>query len=273
MFAYDNPKNNINFAVTTSLRAATSVAGTAMLIAAELKVPYIKRCDEPVDNLLESLNLNGLIIVSSTRISYRNSYCEFFFHPGLAKLRIKEIRDGKTDQMIRAMSLQRGYSVLDCTLGLGTDAIVASYIAGGEGRVAGLENSTVISCLVRRGLSTYQEPQEDIASAMRRVKVIEADYREFLSKLPAGSFDIVYFDPMFRAPGCRSPAINALRPLASTGPVDVEAIEMAKKVASRRIVLKERRGSEEFKRLGFEKITGGRNSTVAYGIIDLTGAV
>ncbi len=43
---------------------------------------------------------------------------KIFFHPGLALPRIKEINNGKTDQMISAMSLQEGDSVLDCTMDL-----------------------------------------------------------------------------------------------------------------------------------------------------------
>lgn len=46
--------------------------------------------------------------------------------------------------MVEAMDLKPKMSVLDCTLGLGTDATVASYIVGENGKVVGLESATLI---------------------------------------------------------------------------------------------------------------------------------
>ena len=262
-----------NFAVTTSHRSSAEQIETARQIASELGVPFVARNDMPVEQLLQKLNTESMLVVSQKKISYVSKGTEFFFHPGLARLRIKEIKNGKTDQMIKAMSLERGNSVLDCTMGLGTDAIVASFVAGEKGKVTALESSKVISFLVRRGLLVYPETEEDIARAMRRVEVINVSSKEYLSQLPSRSFDVIYFDPMFRSPRNCSPAMNAMRPLAVMSPVDQEMINLAKNAAARRVVVKERRGSPEFERLGFKKIIGGRYAPVAYGVMDLTGAV
>lgn len=59
----------------------------------------------------------------------------------MAELRIKNIIDGNPDHMTTVMGLTKGMSALDCTLGLGTDAIVASYIAGESGLIQALEGS------------------------------------------------------------------------------------------------------------------------------------
>jgi len=259
------------FAVTTSQSQTPDLVYHAVQISRELKVPYIGRDGRSLEAVSKTLGVEGMLVVSSEKVAYVSREGEFFFHPGLAGLRIKELINGKTDQMIDAMSLSPGDTVLDCTLGLGTDAVVASFIAGKNGRVVGLESSPVIAFLVKRGLAFYPEANRDIVAAMRRVEVIRADHREYLRALPPGSFDVVYFDPMFRFPGKQSPAINAMRNLANHAPLDRETITHALRIAVKRVVVKERRGSAEFERLGFEKICGGRYAPVVYGIMDGQG--
>ena len=209
-----------------------------------------------------------MMVVSSQRNSYFMGSSEFFFHPGLAKLRIKELINGKTDQMIQAMSLRSGDTLLDCTLGLGTDAIVASYVAGTNGRITGLESSTLIAAIVGRGLKTYQFEDEEITLAMQRVNVVHSHHKDYLASLPPRSYDVVYFDPMFRSPRKNSPAMDAMRAIANPNPIDRETVTMALRVCSRRVVMKERRWSTEFERVGFREIRGGRYAPVVYGVID-----
>ncbi len=259
----------LKFAVTTSLSAAPEQVAEAKQLAGKFKVPFVHRRGLSLETLSHSLNVEGILVVSSQKVSYVTREQEFFFHPGLACLRIIGLKNGKTDQMVKCMSLKKGFSVLDCTLGLGTDAIVASFVVGANGRVTGLESSIVIAELVRRGLATYTEIEEDIASAMRRVEVINTNYKEYLAGLPARSFDVIYFDPMFRNPRLHSPAMNAMRLLANDEPLDRETIDLAIRSAVKRVVMKERRGSAEFERLGFKKVCGGKYSPVLYGVIDL----
>lgn len=269
----DSMECNTNFAVTTSHRSSADQMEKALQIAIELGVPFIARNDLSLEQMQKKLKIESILVVSKLNIFCVSHCTRFFFHPGLARLRIKDIKDGKTDQMIEAMSLEEGNSVLDCTMGLGTDAIVSSFVAGGRGKVTALEGSKVISFIVGNGLLNYHELEGDIERAMRRIQVIHAYCGEYLCSLPLKSFDVIYFDPMFRAPRKCSPSINAIRPLAITNPLDPEIIGLAEKRAAKRVVIKERRGSPEFKRLGFEKIIGGRYAPVVYGIIDLTGSV
>lgn len=267
-----NPmESKLRFAVTTSHRPTPWQVDLAKQLALEFKAPFSARNDLSLEVLARNLCVEGMVVVSSQKISFVSGEQTFFFHPGLARLRIKALKYGKTDQMIKAMSLKSGESVLDCTLGLGSDAIVASFVAGVEGRVAGVESSPVIFSLVSRGLSNYIEEDEDIALAMRRVEVIHANHKEYLAQLLPSSFDVVYFDPMFRFSRRHSPAMNAMRVLALPNPLDRETIHLALQVAARRVILKERRGSAEFKRLGFDQICGGRYAPVVYGVMDRQG--
>lgn len=263
-------KSNSNFIVTTSHRATHAQTETAKQLASMFKVSFAERDDLSARDLMENFDADGLIVVSAKRTSYVSGGQEFFFHPGLARLRIKELKNGKADQMIKAMSLAPGDSVLDCTMGPGADAIVASYISGPGGMVTGLESSPVISALVRTGLLAYPE-DGDMAPAMRRIKVINTDYRKYLAGLDQRSYDIIYFDPMFRAPRHKSPAMNSARLLANPAPLDAETVELALRAAAKRVVMKERRGSAEFTRLGFKCIFGGNYAPVAYGVRERQG--
>jgi hypothetical protein len=217
---------------------------------------------------MSSLGVFGILVVSSQRISFFTGSSEFFFHPGLAKLRINEVKNGKTDQMIQALSLEAGDTLLDCTLGLGTDAIVASYVAGTRGRVTGLESSALIANIVGRGLKTYQFEEEDIAIAMQRIEVVHSNHKDYLAYLPSRSYDVVYFDPMFRLPRKKSPGMDAIRAIANPNPIDRETVTLALRACRRRVVIKERRWSKEFERLGFKEICGGRYAPVVYGVIE-----
>lgn len=263
----------LKLAVTTSRRQTTDLVYRARQIAKELAIPYIGRDGCSLETVAAVVGAEGMIVVSPQRVSCVTCAGEFFFHPGLAMMRIKELNNGKTDQMIEAMSIGPGNTVLDCTMGLGTDAIVASYVTGAGGRVVGLESSAVIAFLVNRGLAAHPEPDPDIAAALRRVQVVQADHREYLRTLPPGSFDVVYFDPMFRLPRRKSPAINVMRTLADPDSLERETIHLALKVAVKRVVVKEGRDSRsELGRLGFKNIFGGRYAPVIYGVMDGQGA-
>jgi 16S rRNA G966 N2-methylase RsmD len=266
---HNSVTNNLQyFAITTSHRPSPVQVSHAVQLAAELSVPFIPRNDLSIEATTCNTGVTGMMVVYSQRISFFKGSSEFFFHPGLAKLRIKELKNGKTDQMIQAMSLRSGDTLLDCTLGLGTDAIVASYVSGANGRVTGLESSTLIAAIVGRGLKTYQFEDEDITLAMQRVEVVHSHHKDYLASLPPRSYDVVYFDPMFRSPRKNSPAMDAMRAIANPNPIDQETVTMALKVCTKRVVMKERRWSTEFERLGFKEIRGGRYAPVVYGVID-----
>ncbi|WP_157833450.1 class I SAM-dependent methyltransferase [Desulfotruncus alcoholivorax] len=209
-----------------------------------------------------------MVVVEPLRIICIVGESEFFFHPSMAVIRIKEIKSGKNDQMINAMGLCDGQRLLDCTLGLATDAIVASYILGPKGFVLGIESSPLVASIVQIGLQkSYKKTSHDVLNAMSRIKVFKGDHRITLEELPDNSFDVVYFDPMFRIPMSKSSGINALRPLADHRPITNRVLDSALRVASKRVVVKENRWGNELEKLGFKYIEGGKNSSVRYGIM------
>ena len=117
-------------------------------------------------------------------------------------------------------------------------------------------------------MKNFSDDSPHILEAMRRIEVVNADCGEFLKTCADKSFDAVYFDPMFRRPIHKSSGLNPIRPLADSRPLTPEIIREACRVAKLRVVMKEHSGSEEFSRLGFKILSGGKYSSVAFGVIE-----
>jgi len=210
-----------------------------------------------------------VLLVTRERIEYyHEQQPALFFHPGTAAIRVKRLLNGENDVMLDVAGVRTGDSVLDCTAGLGSDAITFSYAVGDSGRVTALESSPLPCLLLRRGLSGYETDIPGMERAMRSIRVLHEDHLTFLRRQAPRSYDIVYFDPMFRKPIHESNSIRSIRGIADARALTEEAIRLAKQVARRSVVMKEHRDSGEFERLQFHDV---RRSTtkIAYGVIKL----
>jgi SAM-dependent methyltransferase len=203
------------------------------------------------------------------------------FHPNLAIIRILQGLRGEQDRFLAATNLKSGQTFLDATLGLGTDALVAAWQVGRSGKVMAFENSPLLAALMKEGLHSLKAKQlptitnpnkqkawQELILASQRIEVIWGDHQSLLAELPDSSFDVIYFDPMFRHTREKSSSIQPLHRYSDHRPLQAETIKEACRVACSRVVLKERKGSSEFARLGFEVINSGRYSQVDYGIIN-----
>lgn len=252
--------------VTTSRHPTAQEEAHARALAEELGLPYVARRGS-----LAGLGATAALVVTRERLVVHTAAGEIFFHPGMARPRVRELERGKPDVMVEAMGLRPGDSVLDCTLGLGSDAIVAAYVVGEQGRVVGLEAVAALAAVVRWGLKHYDPGHDGLREAMRRIEVVHADHNDYLAALPPGSFDIVYFDPMFREPVMESAHMRPWRVLACHRPLTRATIAAARRVARRRVVVKERSDSPVFAELGLTRVVGGRKSRIAYGVLDVAG--
>ncbi|PTM58892.1 putative SAM-dependent methyltransferase [Desmospora activa DSM 45169] len=254
--------------VTTTRRPRPDDERWAATIAERIGAPVLNRENRSLAALFREQGAEAAVVVGPEGARWENSAGDRFrFHPNLSALRVKELRQGGRDALVQVAQLQPGDQVLDCTLGLGADAIVASYVTGASGRVVGLESQPVIAALVEYGLDRYPASSSALAEAMKRIEVNIADYREYLSQCPDQSFDVVWFDPMFRRTVTRSSGIQPLKTLANPAPLDQRSVTEACRVARRRVILKERRGSEQFERLGFR--VEKEASHHAFGVIDV----
>ena len=256
------------FIVTTTRKPDPSTEIFAQEISSKLGGQFIEREDNSFDALRKIYGAENILLVKKNSLSVVTAEGELFFHPNTAHLRIKNLRGGEGDRLIDALKISDGSKVLDCTLGLGSDAIVESFVTGESGKVVALEINPLIAEVVRHGLKNFSEDSPHILNAMRRVEVINVDCEKFLATCADNSFDAVYFDPMFRRPIQKSSGLNPIRPLADARPLTDEIIREARRVAKFRVVMKEHSGSAEFARLGFKILGGGKYSSVAFGVID-----
>jgi hypothetical protein len=256
------------FVVTTSYDPSPKEHKKAQLLAENLDVSYVLRDQMSLEKMMQQRHVDGVLIVTKQGLRYEsNDRPSFYVHPNLSIVRLKQWSKGENDAMVRVAGLREGDHVLDCTLGMGADAIVASYVTGASGRVVGLESEPLLAQMVADGLHNYVSGRQAIDMAMRRIEVVNCNYRTYLEQSPSNSFDVVVFDPMFRQTVYRSKAMQLLKPLANSTAVDQASVEHAMRVAKRQVLLKERCNSGEFDRLGFTVVH--RSSSYAWGVIEL----
>lgn len=229
-------------------------------------MPYLRRGRSgSLEELCQKHNVSALLVATKLGPQVFTEEGRFFFHPSMADLRLKHVAAGESDHLIEALALKPGMKVLDCTLGLASDAIVASYAVGAAGKLLAWKRRRCLLLLWRAGLPVMKPAGRTLTQPCCRIKAVHARADDYLQNVPPDSFDAVYFDPMFRFGVKTSANMKPLRPLAYEKEVNAEIIELALKAAPR-VVIKER--SESFLRgLGCTEIQGGRYSRVKYGII------
>lgn len=259
----------MKIAITTALRPSPQMLDWAAEIAAFLHAVYIPRHNHSLDDMQTTTGAAALLVVTKHGPVVHSKGEKLFFHINMAQLRIKNLKSGKIDHMVESCHLRCGQTLLDCTLGFAADATTASFVVGSRGQVVGLESSPILAILAMFGVRHYTVDDADTEQALRRITVVPEAYQEYLPTLPDASFDVVYFDPMFRHPQLRTASLRPLRLFADPAPLSKQAIAEACRVARRRVVVKEAAGSAEFTRLGISETLGGNYSSVRYGIINV----
>lgn len=268
-----------NFAVTFGKNCRGQIVTEAKQWAEELKAPFVPRPDSlALSEMLAQNKVEALLIATTTGPHIFTAQGTFFFHLGMGRLRWKKlfVTAGKNssgdiasqaqenDYFPVATGLKAGDRYLDCTLGLAGDAVIASHLVGARGKVMGLEASPLLYFVVSKGLKTYDAGIKELNTDLRRIETCQTEAGEFLKKQAADSYDVVYFDPMFRFPVKKSTAMSVLRPLAWEQPLAVETVQEALRIAPK-VVIKERR-ENILRELGCTEFVGGRYSKFKFGI-------
>lgn len=254
--------------ITTAGRTNLDMIEKAVSIATELQIPYIIRNKKSVP-ALQTKNKDDCIVVGKTQLElYPSGEADpFFFHPNSAMFRIKRLMNGEHDPFIEATQLEIGMSVLDCTLGLASDSIVAGFVVGSTGSVIGTEANKYLAYLVREGLMQWDSGIPEMNAAMQRIKVFNSNSIDLLKTLETNSFDVVYFDPMFEEPVIESDGIKALSRFAARDDLTELLIAEALRVAKSRIVLKDHFRSVRFEKYRFKPIRR-KSAKFHFGIIE-----
>jgi 16S rRNA (guanine1516-N2)-methyltransferase len=257
--------------VTTGINPSPQSEYLAKQVSEDWQAQWVPRGNRSLTKLKTIHNQSQIFIVGNHELRYLDQDDNYmFFHPSMAMVRIKRLLKGEKDNMLEVSLVHEGDQIIDCTMGLASDAIIFSHAAGKTGEVIAIESAPIPYLLAKEGLATYEPGIPELRDAMRRIQVVQADHWEYLSSRPDRSADVVYFDPMFRHAAAGS-AMEPLRELAEHTALRMEAIHEAKRVARRKVIMKEQIGSGEFSRLGFEYSRGSssnRTAKIVYGVID-----
>lgn len=252
---------------TTQSKSGLNLELEAFL--AETNLYFVNREGRSIEEIKKKYDVNGVIVWHEYGPVLHIEGEKFYYHPSMAKNRISLYRKkGVKDPFINACQLDNGDKLLDCTLGLGADALVAAYF-NPDGQIISLESSPIIASIVKWGMKLYNSKLIWLDEAIKRIEVINIDYLTYLQLIPDKSFDIIYFDPMFRNPLLKSAPLTPLRLLANHLPLSPDSIVEACRVARKRVVIKELAGSSEFDKLGITTFASSPNNKITFGIINL----
>ncbi|MEM1222558.1 MAG: class I SAM-dependent methyltransferase [Verrucomicrobiota bacterium] len=146
--------------------------------------------------LILCIDASGLCLYASGEL---NSSIRANFHSRTATYRRRQ-GGGRGQMIAKAVGLKHGINptVLDCTAGLGRDAFV---LAGLGCRVTLLERSVPVALLLKDGIEqarVFAQAQDpELLEILQRMRVVEAEARDYLSTLAHERPDVIYLDPMF----------------------------------------------------------------------------
>jgi 16S rRNA (guanine1516-N2)-methyltransferase len=273
----------VRIALTTCLHPSPAEAAAARAAAARWELPFVERGKRPLERLRDEVAVDGLLVLTSKSAClllppphpslsheepgervHTSAERGIAWSPGMGALRAKRVerqlagdasREGSgRDPFFEAAGIRPGDAVLDCTLGLGADALVASVAAGPSGRVVGVEGSAALAAWVGEGLARSALP------AAARIEVRSGDHATLLASLPERSFDVVCFDPMFRHARAEPGGFDRIRALADSRPLAAEALALAQRVARRWVLVKDGAPGWDLARLGLTPLPSARGA-------------
>jgi 16S rRNA (guanine1516-N2)-methyltransferase len=254
----------VRLAVTTPFHPAPAADAAAREAARRRDLPFAPRGNNSLAEVAGAAGVEALLVLGGHSALWMGGR-EERWHPGMGALRAKRLAAGERvtgDSFLEAARLRPGDAVLDCTLGLGADALVAAAVVGTGGRVVGLESSPALAAWAGEGF--VRLPGE----APGRVQVECADHAAWLEAAPDHSFDVVAFDPMFRHPRPGTPGFDLLRRLADARPLARRSLDRARRVARRGVLVKDGTPGWDLARLGLAPLPGRRGAGRLYAWLD-----
>jgi 16S rRNA (guanine1516-N2)-methyltransferase len=235
----------------------------AQELAQRFGLAAAERRDRTIPELVSAAENAPVLILGRARADLVCRGRTYRASVGMAFLRLVRAQKGAVDPLVRAAGLTRGDRVLDATLGLGGDALVAAHTTGAP--VVGLEASPVLAAFVSAALRRLQAPARPAAAL---VEVRSADHRTVLKEMPARSVDVVLFDPMFRSAAEAGPLFELVRQLGNPAPLTGETMREARRVARRGVLVKDAPPGIELARLGFTPLPARRSPRIVFGWAD-----
>ncbi len=255
----------MRLAVTTSLDAGPAELLGAAEAAGRHGFPFAPRRGRPLGEVAALTGAEALLVLGARQVAFWEGGAERRWDPGMGLLRAKRLRQSERttrDPFLEAAGLCPGEQVLDCTLGLCADALVAAEAVGPEGLVTGIESSPALALLAEEGLRRLPDP------AAARIQVRGGEAGALLAALPAGRYDLVSFDPMFRHPRQEPPGFDLVRRLGDARSLSPETLAQARRVARRAVLVKDGTPGWDLARLGLAPLPSARGAHRLYARLE-----
>ena len=91
--------------ITAGRRIQKENIALAKKIADKWNIPYVFRGTDSIEEIKSRENVSFVIVAKEKGLVLETPDGEFFFHPNLAHLRLKNLRLGKSDYLITALDL------------------------------------------------------------------------------------------------------------------------------------------------------------------------
>ena len=108
-------ENGNDLVVTVGHRAKPEHFALAREMAEKLGAPFAERGNVSLAALRERYGAR-FVMVAKERLVVDTPDGELYFHPGMAHLRLKNLRRGESDHLLNALGADDGMRILDCTL-------------------------------------------------------------------------------------------------------------------------------------------------------------
>ena len=233
-----------------------------------------ERNEQSIAELMEKSPTKQLVVFEKQKPSFygEESSVPLRFHPNMATLRLDQLAKGNTDRLLRVLKLGQGMTVLDGTMGLGSDALIEAWQVGETGKVIALEASPIISSIVGFSLKQLTAIAGDpIGQLARRIEVKTESFEHFLEDQKDSSVDVIYLDPMFDRPVQSSDGISPLRHWARHLPISQAVLKDAVRVVKQRVVIKEPKASRWWAELDWDYpsiLEGHRYHSTRYRVLE-----
>ena len=256
------------YLISTSSKTNAYLIEQAKDLSQLLQMPYVPRKHQSVEELLDAHHCAGALVVTKEGPSFvTKEGIPHQFHLSMAHLRLLEIDRGHTDHLLRAIGYETATSVLDCTAGLGSDSAIISYGCPQLTRHTAIEGHPILGYITNYGFRHFQHKNPSVTEALRRIQLVICSYQEYLQQIEPYGYDVIYLDPMFENPVYESPQFLQWRGHLLESKVTPEIVELALE-KSKRLVIKERKGSRLFKDIPPIEMVGGKYSSISYGIYE-----
>lgn len=233
--------------VTTPMKSTDEQVRRALELSCWFHAQYEPRKGRGLDQIRQDAGACMVVVADNpVKLYHESAKTPLFFHPSMAEQRIVRLLRGESDRLLKAADIRQADVVVDATLGLASDALVFAHAVGPNGRVVGIEARAEIVWMLTAAQHYGSSHYEAAASLLKRIDVIHANHTDWLASQATNSADVVYLDPMFRIPEESSASVAPLRVFADSSALAPVAIDEAKRVARRCVVVKERLSSGLF---------------------------